>query len=261
MPKIEVSGGARLYYEDTGQGAPLILLHGLGESAEYWEYQIPVFAKKYRVVALELPGFGRSERGGGACSIARFAQEIWAVLESLGIHRFYLLGHSMGGAIAQQLTLDHPQAVIKLVLSNTVPAFKPMTLKQHVEVWYRQFVMRLLGPVRLARIGAQRMFPLESQQMLRAKSEARGMRNNGKNYLDALRALTQWSVLDRLREFTMPVLVLAAEHDYFSREDMLQFAHGLPRARFQLFSGAHHAMAMEIPDAFNAAIMKFLGKK
>ena len=260
MPQIEVKG-AQLYYEDVGQGTPLIMLHGLGETAEYWEYQIPVFAKKFRVIALELPGFGRSERCPGRYSIAGFAQDIWAVLDALGIRHFYLMGHSMGGAVAQQLTLDHPQAVVKLVLCNTVPAFKPMTLKQHFEVWYRQLVMRLLGPVRLARIGAQRMFPLEHQQMLRAKSEARGMRNNGKNYLDALGALTRWSVLHRLREFTMPVLVLAAEHDYFSREDMLLFAHGLPRARFRLFSGTHHAMAMEIPGAFNATVMKFLDGK
>lgn len=260
MPQIEVNG-APLYYEAMGQGTPLVLLHGLGESVEYWEYQIPAFAKKYRVIALDLPGFGHSERRPGQCSIPGFAQAVWTALDALGIQRFYLLGHSMGGAVAQQLTLDHPQAVIKLVLCNTVPAFKPMTLKQHFEVWYRRFVMRLLGPLRLARIGAQRMFPLEHQQLLRAKSEARGMRNSGKNYLDALHALTQWSVLDRLREFIMPVLVLAAEHDYFSREDMLLFAHGLPRARFHLFSGSHHAMAMEIPGAFNAAVMKFLDGK
>lgn len=256
------SGGGRvpLNYEEAGQGAPLVLLHGLGETNEFWEYQIPFFAKRFRVIAVELPGFGQSLRSGEGYSIAGMAQAVWELLDHLALKKFYLLGHSMGGAIAQQLTLDHPQAVLKLVLANTVPAFRPVTFKQHFEVWYRQLVMRMLGPKRLARIGAQRMFPLEHQLDLRAKSEARGMRNNGRNYLDALRALTQWSVLDRLREFTMPVLILAAEHDYFSRADMLQFAHGLPKGHFHLFPGTHHAMAMEVPEDFNAVVMKFLAQ-
>lgn len=260
MRTSEVAG-AGLYYEEQGQGIPLVLLHGLGESVEFWEYQIPVLSKKYRVIAIDLPGFGHSTRRGKAYSIVSMAHEIWRLLETLGINKFHLLGHSMGGAVAQQLTLEHKTAVIKLLLANTVPAFKPMTLKQHFEVWYRKLVMRLLGSVRLARIGAQRMFPGEHQALLRAKSEARGAYNSGKNYLDALSALTRWSVLHRLREFTMPVLVMAAEHDYFSREDMVQFAHGLPKGRFYLFAGAHHAMAMEMPDKFNAVVLKFLGGK
>lgn len=260
MPQEEIAG-ALLYYEERGQGMPLVLLHGLGETAEFWEYQIPVFAKHYRVITVELPGFGRSTHLIKAYSIASVAQHVWNLLDRLGVKKFHLIGHSMGGAVAQQLALDHPQAVSRLVLANTVPAFRPTTLRQHLEVGYRQTVMRLLGPARLARIGARRMFPHAHQQELRAKSEARGMQNNGGNYLDALRALTQWSVLDRLREFTMPVLVLAAEHDYFSRQDMLKFAHGLPKGRFHLFAGTHHAMAMEVPAAFNTAVMKFLDGK
>jgi pimeloyl-ACP methyl ester carboxylesterase len=260
MPTSKAAG-AGLYYEERGQGVPLVLLHGLGESIEFWEYQIPAFSKRYRLITIDLPGFGRSQRHAKSYSIANMAQAVWQLLETLGVDKFYLLGHSMGGAVAQQLTLEHKSAVSKLVLANTVPAFKPITPKQHFEVWYRKLVMRLLGPVRLARIGAQRMFPGEHQEMLRAKSEARGARNNGKNYLDALSALTRWSVLHRLHEYTMPVLVLAAEHDYFSRDDMVQFAHGLPKGRFYLFAGAHHAMAMEMPDEFNAVVLKFLDGK
>jgi 3-oxoadipate enol-lactonase len=259
--RMNEAAGAGLYYEEHGHGTALVLLHGLGESSEFWEYQIPVFAEKHRVIAIDLPGFGNSARHGKAYSIPAMAEAVWGTLVKIGLKHFHLLGHSMGGAVAQQLTLDHPSAVIKLVLANTVPAFKPMTPRQYFEVWYRKLVMRLLGPARMARIGALRMFPGENQQNLRAKSEARGLRNDGKNYLDALGALTRWSVLHRLHEFTLPVLVLAAEHDFFSREDMVQFAHGLPKARFHLFPGTHHAMAMEIPQKFNAVVLKFLDGK
>lgn len=256
MPHVEVDG-SKLYYEESGQGPALVLLHGLGSSAEDWEYQIPEFSRHYRVIAMDLRGFHRSSRGTGAMSIARFAADVRNLLDQLDVDRFYLIGYSMGGAIALQLALDHPGAVIKMVISNSVPSFRPRTLKQHFEVFYRQIVMTLLGPVRLSRIGAQRMYPGEHQAELREKSAERGARN-GPSYLQSLRALTRWSVLDRLHELRMSVLVLAAEYDYFTREDMLQFAHALPKGRFHLFPGTHHGLPLESPNAFNAVVRKFL---
>lgn len=253
-------GGEVFRYQEAGEGPPLVLLHGLGSSAEDWEYQLPEFSQQYRVIALNLRGFGGSARGSGRLSIPRFAEDVWAQLQLLGISHFHLIGHSMGGAVALQLALDHPQAVAKMVIANSVPSFQPQTFKQHAEVWYRQIVMRLLGPARLARIGAARMYPRADQAALREKSAARGARN-GRSYLEALAALTRWSVLARLRELTMPVLVLAAEHDYFSREDMLQFAHALPKGRFHLFPGTHHGLPLEAPAVFNPLVLKFLASR
>ena len=259
MPQIEVAGET-FQYQEAGQGFPLVLLHGLGSSAEDWEFQLPAFAPRFRVIALNLRGFGGSARGSGRLSIPRFADDVWAQLQQLGVRRFHLVGHSMGGAVALQVALDHPQAVARMVITNSVPSFRPKTLQQHFEVWYRQIVMRLFGPARLARIGAMRMYPGPEQQALRDKSAARGARN-GRSYLESLRALTRWSVVDRLRELTMPVLVVAAEHDYFSREDMLQFAHGLPKGRFHLFEGTHHGLPLEAPQLFNPLVLKFLRRR
>lgn len=256
MPHAEVDG-IQLYYEEAGSGTPLVLLHGLGASIEDWEYQIPEFSRLYRVIAMDLRGFYRSPRGTGPLSIARFATDVWDLLRQLRVDRFHLIGHSMGGAIALQLAINHPGAVMKMVIANSVPSFQPQTIKQHFEVLYRRIMMRLLGPVRLAQVGAQRMYPGEHQQLLREKSIERGSRN-GASYLESLNALTHWSVLNRLPELRMPVLVIAAEFDYFSREDMLQFAHALPKGRFHLFPGTHHGLPLEAPDRFNPAVLKFL---
>lgn len=256
MPYLAV-GDSQLYYEESGQGPALVLLHGLGSSAEDWEYQIPYFSKHYRVIAMDLRGFYRSIRGAGKLSIERFAADVRSLLDQLHVDHFHLLGYSMGGAIAMQMALDYPGTVHKLVIANSVPSFRPQTLKQHFEVWYRQIVMRLLGSKRLSRIGAQRMYPGEHQLELREKSAMRGARN-GASYLESLAALTRWSVLDRLHELRMPVLVIAAEFDYFTRQDMLQFAHALPKGRFHLFPGTHHGLPLEAPNAFNAVVHKFL---
>jgi pimeloyl-ACP methyl ester carboxylesterase len=257
MPFLQVDG-TPFHYREAGDGPVLVMLHGLGASLEDWEFQIPFFSEDFRCIAIDLRGFGKSGRGKGGLSLQRFADDVWSVLSQLQVHRFFLIGHSMGGAVALQLTLDHPQAVGRLVICNSVPAFVPQTLKQHFEVWYRMLVMRLLGPFRMAQIGAMRMFPHPDQAALREKSIQRGSRGSSRNYVQALRALTRWSVISRLHELQMPVLVLAAEHDYFTREEMLQFAHALPRGRFHLFANTHHGLPLEAPEHFNRVVRKFL---
>src|SRR3546814_12360471 len=93
-----------------------------------------------------------------------------ALLDALGIERCLLVGHSMGGAIAQQLTLDQPQRVRRLVVANSMPMFKPQTRRHFAEFAYRWVVMGLLGPARLARIGSHRMSPVEAHAKQRANS-------------------------------------------------------------------------------------------
>lgn len=259
MPKVRI-GDLDMYYEEAGEGPPLVLLHGLGASLEDWEYQVPDLSKYFRVITPDLRGFGRSARGSLAASIPCFARDVAGLLEHLGVREFFLMGYSMGGATALQLTLDNPKAVTRLIIANSVPTFRPQTLRQHFEVWYRMVVMSLLGPVRLARISAMRMFP--HQPEVRERNIARGIAyNTRRTYLSALSALTQWSVLDRLRELSMPVLVIAAEHDYFSREDTLKFAHALPKGRLHVFPDTHHGLPMEKPGPFNWVVLKFLRSK
>jgi 3-oxoadipate enol-lactonase len=254
-------GDIRMHYEEAGAGPPLVLVHGLGACADDWEFQIPFFARSYRVIVPELRGFGRTERGQGALSIARFADDLWNLLGQLGVRQAVLIGHSMGGAVSMQLALDHPGFVTHLVLANSVPTFQPRSLRQRFEIYYRLLVMRLLGPRQLAQISAVRMYPEPDQQALRERVIARSRYNTTANYTAALQALTRWSVLDRLRELTMPSIVLASEHDYYSREDSVGFAHELPRGRFHSFAGRHHGLPLEAPEEFNAVVQKFLSAK
>lgn len=260
MSRLQV-GDARLRVQQTGSGPALVLVHGLGASLEDWEYQVSAFAAHFRVVTLDLRGFGQSERGKGPIRISRLADDVWQVLQQLGIPRCSLVGHSMGGAVCLQLALDHPDAVQRLVIANSVPSFRPQRLKQRIEVWYRLLAMCVLGPRRLSEIAAVRMFPGSSQAHLRERTVERGQRNRRASYLQALRALTRWSVIERLPELRMPVLVAAAEFDYFSRSDTLRFAHALPRGRLHTFRHTRHGLPLEAPDEFNAVVLKFLRGK
>ena len=250
-----------MHYSEAGSGPPLVMLHGLGGSWQDWQYQIDALAAQHRVIAPDLRGFGATPSGRHAPTVPRLADDVWRLLQALGIARFALMGHSMGGAVALQLALEHGVAVSRLVLVNSVPTFRPRSLRQHFEVIYRMLLMGIAGPRWLARVGAERMFAGESLAAVRADSIARGSRNSRRTYMSALWNLTRWSMVHRLKDLKMPALVVGSQHDYFTHEDTVRFAHGLGRGRMHVIEGAHHGLPQENPEALNRLLLGFLGRE
>lgn len=247
----------RLQVTEAGHGAPLVLLHGLGASHEDWEYQLEAFSARYRCVAPDLRGFGASPRV-GPYTVPRFAADVWALLDERGIDRFSLIGHSMGGAVAQQMAVEQPGRIERLVLADTLPSFRANSMGKRMLFATRYATMGLLGPRRLAGAIAQKLFPGPDQAALRERVRLRGVANDRGVYLETIRNLVTWSVVDRLDRLAMPVLVLAAERDYFPRADAEAFAAALPDARLIVFPGTHHALPLEAPQLFNPAVLQFL---
>lgn len=247
----------RLHVAESGDGPPLVLLHGLGASNEDWEYQLAAFSARYRCIAPDLRGFGLSPKAGNY-SVPRFAADVWALLDAQGIGRFGLIGHSMGGAVALQMAVEQPQRVDRLVLADTLPSFCANSMGKRMLFATRYATMGLLGPKRLAGAIAQKLFPNPDQFALRERVRLRGLANDRGVYLETIRSLVTWSVLDRLDRVSMPALVLAAEQDYFPRSDAEAFAAALPDARLIVFPGTHHALPLEAPQEFNAAVLEFL---
>lgn len=249
--------GVRLHYEEAGAGEPLVLLHGIGASRTDWEFNVPALAAHYRVITPDLRGFGLSERSGNY-GVATFANDIWQLLEWLGVGRFHLVGHSMGGAVALQMAVDRPERITRLVAADTLPSFQTNTFGKRILFAYRYLLMGVLGPQRLASAVAAKLFPNPEQQALRDRATAGGMANDRGVYLETLKSLLGWNVLGQLERLTMPVLVLAAEHDYFPVGDAETFARALCDARLKIFAGMHHALPLEAPEAFNTAVLRFL---
>ena len=107
-----------LYYEEKGDGDPLILLHGNGEDHEYFKNQIPFFAKKYCVIAIDTRGHGRSPRGNAPFRVRQFAEDLRAFMDEKKIEKANILGFSDGGNIALVFALRYPQRVNKLILNG-----------------------------------------------------------------------------------------------------------------------------------------------
>ncbi|GAC1621486.1 MAG: alpha/beta fold hydrolase [Nevskia sp.] len=250
-------GGVRLHYQEMGTGEPLVLLHGIGASLDDWEFQMPTFARHFRVIAPDLRGYGKSERQ-EPYTVAQFAKDIWALLDHLGVDRLHLIGHSMGGAVALQMAVDHPERIDRLVLADTLPSFRANTLAKRMLFATRYATMGLLGPRRLASAISRKLFPGDDQMLLRDRVTQRSEDNDRGVYLETIRGLVGWAVDDRLARLSMPAFVIVAEFDYFPVVDALNFAAALPNAEFRIFPGAHHALPLECPRPFNAAVLRFL---
>jgi 3-oxoadipate enol-lactonase len=260
MPYADLPG-VRLHYAEARPKDPsvpaLVLLHGIGASLKDWDFNIPAFARHYRVIAPDLRGFGLSERSGNY-GVATFANDIWMLLEQLGVGRFHLIGHSMGGAVALQMAVDRPERIERLIAADTLPSFQTNTFGKRILFAYRFLMMGVFGPQRLSKAVAVKLFPNSDQQALRDRAIEGGMANDRAVYLETLKTLLGWSVADQLQRLTMPVLVVAAEHDYFPVPDAEAFARALRDARLKIFAGMHHALPLEAPQAFNTAVLRFL---
>ncbi|MCB0119135.1 MAG: alpha/beta fold hydrolase [Anaerolineales bacterium] len=118
MPKTQ-SNGIELYYESHGEGKPLVLISGLGYPHWQWHKMVPVLAEHFQVITFDNRGVGQSDKPAGPYTAQMLAQDTVGLLDALGIEKAIIVGHSMGGFIAQAMALDFPQRVEKLILCST----------------------------------------------------------------------------------------------------------------------------------------------
>lgn len=220
-----------LYYEEKGAGFPLILLHGNGESHEYFEHQTAYFAGEFRVIAPDTRGHGRSPRGGGEFSICRFAEDLHDFLGELGIGRAHLLGFSDGGNIALCYALKYPDTVEKLILNgaNLTPAGIRRRTQIPIELGYR----------------IARRFSARSPEA-KKNAEMLGLMVNEPDILP-----------ESLSALRMPTLVIAGTHDMVKRSHTEEIARNIPGAQLVFLPG-NHFIAHEKPEIFNRAVADFL---
>jgi len=118
MPRTNTNG-IELYYEVHGSGAPLVLISGLGYPAWEWHKMLPYLAQHFKVITFDNRGVGQSDKPAGPYTAALLAADLAGLLDSLGIDKAIILGHSMGGFVAQAFALEYPERLSKLVLCST----------------------------------------------------------------------------------------------------------------------------------------------
>lgn len=228
--------GIKLYYETYGQGEPLLLLHGNGQSISAFSGQIPELAKHYQVIAVDTRAQGNSTNGKPTLTYDLFAEDMSALLTALRIPAAHVVGWSDGGNTGLSLALHHPQQVKKLVTMGAnlwadTLAVTPATLRE----------------VRQGKLLATLLYPFSHQ--------ARQVRPLMVLLLDYPRLKAP-----DLAGIAAPTLVLAGEKDLIKPAHSRLIASSLPHGQAHVFPGLTHYAPQEDPAAFNAAVLAFLGQ-
>lgn len=259
MPTQQV-GDVKLYYESTGRGQPLLLVHGLGSSTRDWEDQLPAFAGKYRVLTFDVRGHGQSDKPPGPYSVRQFAADAIGLLTALKTGPAHVVGLSMGGMIGLQMALDAPELVKTLVVVNSGPEVPQDTLAQKLAVWQRKILFQLFSMRRIGEVIGGRLFPELGEAGLKKTFIARWAENDKRAYLDATSALLDWSVTARLNEIKRPVLVVASEWDYTPVAMKEMYLKMIPNGRLAVIPAARHAVPASAPEKFNAVLAEWLAE-
>ncbi|MBF7730608.1 alpha/beta fold hydrolase [Pseudomonas sp. N040] len=250
--------GCQLHYEEYGVGTPVVLLHGLGSSTRDWENQTSALAAQYQVILFDLRGHGRSDRPREDYSIEGFADDVLALLDHLQLPQVHLVGISMGGMVAFQLAVDHPQRLLSLTIVNSSPEVKVNSLASAMQLGKRWLFSRLLSMQSIGKMISQLLFPKPGQAAMRDQVVERWRLNDKHAYLASLDAIIGWGVRKRLPTIACPVLVVAADQDYTPVAQKAAYVAELHDARLQVIEDSRHATPIDQAQRFNAVLLEFL---
>ncbi len=270
-----LSSGAEVAYVDEGSGSQtLILVHGLGSYIPAWKRNIVELRKHMRVIALDLPGYGKSSKGPWAGSMEFYVATVMELADSLGLEQFAMGGHSMGGQITLVAALTHPKRVQKLVLAapagfeefhdgekawfrdiatpTLTLAVKPKQIQENVEINFYDF-------------------PEEAQFMIEDRIAMRSAEDfEGYAYIVAqsIKAMVDRPVYEYLPQIEQPVLIFFGEADRLIPNRFLtkgrtetiakQGHERLPNSTLHMVPEAGHFVQFEQPTFFNEKVKEFL---
>jgi 3-oxoadipate enol-lactonase len=264
MPKVRV-GDVEIFYAEAGAGDPVVLIMGFGGDHVAWGFQTPVFAEEYRVIAFDNRGAGQSDCPDVPYTTRQMADDTVGLLDVIGIERAHVIGCSMGGLIAQEVALNHPDRIRSLQLHGTYGR-PDRALFAVMDAW--GIIRPVVGPEEWMRTVCLWLFAARTYNERPAFVEAvvqTALANPNPFSLTGFRrqgdALRTHDSLERLKTLRCPTLVSGAEEDIlvpvrFSRE----LAEGIPGAELQIIAGAGHAYFWERPEAFNRMCLEFLAR-
>jgi 3-oxoadipate enol-lactonase len=259
-PEITV-GEVTLHYEvcGRGDGAPIVLLHGLGSSSTDWALQLPTLAAQHRVLAVDLPAHGRSSRPRGRLTVEAMADDVAGLLATLGMPAAHLVGLSLGGCVALALALDHPGRVRSLTLVNAFARLSPAGPRGALRMLTRLGLLAC-APMRVVAAHVARgLFPRPDQQALYRAAVASIGSNSRATYLSAIRAVLGFDARPRLAAVRCPTLVIAGDRDTtvpLAAKTRLQ--QGIAGAELLVVLDSGHATPCDQAERFSTALLAFV---
>jgi pimeloyl-ACP methyl ester carboxylesterase len=264
IPRFVSVGDLDIYVKQAGHGPDVLLIGGLGDTVESWQFQFDGLADRYRMTAFDNRGAGRTAMPQGPVTVEAMADDAAGVLRALNAPAAHVTGFSGGSIIAQELALRHPKLVRSLVLQSTWPTPDP-----YLRAW-GQFVRWLVDAAPSERAFLEAFFLdiytprahndgtvdhiIEEVLAFPHKQTSEDMQR----FLDAL---LDHDTSDRLAQIAAPTLVLAGGLDTTSRPELCRaVAELIPDARFEVMQDESHQPFQEVPDEWNARVDAFWGE-
>lgn len=265
---VNVSAGGRLYYEAEGKGTPVILLHGHTLDIRMWEEQVAALRDSYRVICIDLRGYGRSSKQEEGVHFTH-TDDVIAFMDSLRIEKAHIVGLSMGSFIASELVAMYPERLITATLASgnirkrpgpSTPFSQEEIEKSNAEIaankakgeakWKHDWIEQLVGgggsqAERIRESVTQQVNDWDGWQLFHLEARA--------YYADEA-----WAILKEKCP-TVPTLIISGENEHKSpRNPMLQY---LPNGRQAIIPDCGHMSNMERPKEFNALLLEQLQKR
>jgi pimeloyl-ACP methyl ester carboxylesterase len=272
LHQVEIDGSP-INYVDIGSGErePIVFVHGLGGQWQNWLENLPRAARERRVIALDLPGFGRSAMPRERITISGYARHVDALAERLGLGRVDIVGNSMGGYIAAEVAIQFPQRVDQLLLVSAAGITSADLFQQPIMILGRlATAVASYGAARHRDIAARpksRHMALalvaRHPSLLKADFAYEGFfKGTGKpGFGDALRASLDYDFRDRLPDIRQPALIVWGEKDsIIPVKDAHEFERLIPDSRKAVMTDTGHIPMAERPAAFNDLMMEFLAE-
>jgi len=245
-----------IHYDIAGEGLPFVLLHGIGSNSKSWRRQLPAFSAAYKVVAWDAPGFGKSaDPVSPVPSMREYTESLRALFDSLGFASAFVLGHSLGGIIAQDFYRIYPERVRALILADTTQggAAEDVEVRES-KLAKRLEMIRRMSPEQLAKERAPALLSSRATKEMLEEAIAimSEVRRVGYEFASiAMATADERGVLDNI---TFPLLMLWGEEDQITPV----WRTWPQSAQVETIRNAGHLCYLEQADTFNQSVLRFL---
>ena len=253
MPFLEIEG-KRIYFKGEASRPgmwPVILIHGAGGSSNIWLRQIQALEENFRVLAIDLPGHGYSQ-GNGEETIEDYVRFVSSWLEALDLREVFLVGHSMGGAIAMTLALFFPEKIRKMALAGSGARLRvPPEVFAALDKDFKEAIRVI------CRYAYSPHFPTYFLSLGEAEME----KGRPDVFLKDLAACDAFDICPQLSQIQVQSLILCGREDRFTPPELSLFLRdNLPNSQLEVIEGAGHMAMIESTSNFNGILARFLGE-
>ena len=255
MPYIEIEG-LKIFYIEKGNGPEtLLLVHGNVSSTEYWNKFLNILPPQYRAIALDLRGCGQTDHSSTGYNIPQFAEDLNQFTQRLGLTRFHLLGHSMGGQTSMLFTLKHTEKVHTLGLLDSVPA-DGLFLNDEIRSYFRAIMNNQTA---LRQIMEQMVVPFGEGPTFVERATEIARNCAPQTFTESPESMHQTNFISELSKITAPTLIIHGKDDaVIPLEFMVPTMKAMVDAQVVILTRCGHSPQVERPKEFAETYLLFI---